>query len=159
MPTIDRKIDPQDYQTHSSALKYLIENMRDKYPKYSCDDYRDIAFIPALDGSKACLGTPYQVFSKPEWSQLGFLVVHPSIQADVIKLQIKEHPTTNQLVDLLQRTRPTDPEIAKKWFSILSVRVSGKKELQSRTKMLTTSDRIHTLGTRKVIRDCIYSCS
>jgi hypothetical protein len=128
MPTVDQKIDPQNRQIRSFALKYLIENMRDKYTDYSCDDYQNIAFIPALDDSKACLGTPYQVFSKPEWSQLGFLVVHPSIQADVVKLQIKEHPTTNQLVDLLQRTRPTDPEKAKKWFSILSVRVSGKKD-------------------------------
>ncbi|KAF5351976.1 hypothetical protein D9756_007388 [Leucocoprinus leucothites] len=113
-----------DLTIRTTALKYLVDNLRSKYTDYDCNNYRDIPFIPALDGGESRLGTPRQVFSKPEWSQLGFLVVHPSIQADVVKLQIKEHPTTTQLVELLQSSRPKDPEVGKVWFSILSVRVS-----------------------------------
>lgn len=113
------------FQIRTTALKYLVDNLRTKYTDYDPHNYQDVAFIPALNGTTSCLGTPRQVFSRPEWSQLGFLVLHPDIQADAVKLQVRDHPTTAQLVELLQSGRPNDQEVANKWFNVLSVRVSG----------------------------------
>ncbi|KAF9451267.1 hypothetical protein P691DRAFT_796992 [Macrolepiota fuliginosa MF-IS2] len=131
-------------EIRSVALKYLLDNMRTKYTDYDSGDYRDIAFIPALDSTKNCLGAPRQVVSKPEWSQLGFLVLHPSIQAEATKLQVREHPTTSQLIDLLQQTRPNDPDEARKWYSTLSVRVSEFSRSQLAKLSETAFVPVHT---------------
>ncbi|KXN90205.1 hypothetical protein AN958_04695 [Leucoagaricus sp. SymC.cos] len=112
-----------DSQVRTTALTYLLDNLRTKYTDYDPNTFRDIAFIPAMNDSQSCLGTPHQVFSKSIWSQLGFMVVHPSIQTEAAKLKIKEHPTTGQLLELLQNKCPKDSEEAKRWFSALSFRV------------------------------------
>jgi hypothetical protein len=61
-------------------------------------------------------------------------VIDPGLQADAVKLQIKEHPTTSQLVALLQTKRPDSLEEGRRWFSALSARVSGarKSEIEKR---------------------------
>lgn len=112
-------------QIRQTAFRYLVDNLCSKYTNYDCNKYRDIAFIPALDGSTNCLGTPHQIISKPEWSQLGFLVIDPTLQSEAVKLQIREHPTTAQLVEFLRTMRPDDPQVGKKWFTVLAIRVSG----------------------------------
>ncbi|RDB24786.1 hypothetical protein Hypma_008085 [Hypsizygus marmoreus] len=114
-----------DSAIRSAALKYLLENLATHYKNYDPSHFGDVAFIPAIQSSKPCLGTLKEVVSNPDWAVMGFLVTHPSLQPDApTKLKIKPHPSTTRIVDLLERTPPKDEAEAKQWFSILAGRIS-----------------------------------
>jgi hypothetical protein len=44
-----------------------------------------------------------------------------------VKLKLKNHPPTSELVTLLERFPPGDEAIARQWFEVLSGRVSGRE--------------------------------
>jgi hypothetical protein len=43
-----------------------------------------------------------------------------------VKLKLKNHPPTSELVTLLERFPPGDETIARQWFEVLSGRVPGR---------------------------------
>ena len=56
---------------------------------------------------------------------MGFLIIQPRYQAYAVKLKIREHPTTGQLIQLLQTNPPGNLADATNWFSLLASRVNG----------------------------------
>jgi len=103
-------------------------------------DFKDVRFIPALNGHDHCLGTVQevcveiyhdlaissicQVFSAP-WAAVNFLVLQPAYQPHANKLKIKDHPPAPQLMSRLQSQPPESAEEARSLFSLLAGRVQG----------------------------------
>ncbi|EDR11411.1 uncharacterized protein LACBIDRAFT_313549 [Laccaria bicolor S238N-H82] len=114
----------QDSELHTSALNYLIDNLSTRYQEYDPTNFDDIHFIPALNGTEMCLGSPKEVFSNAQWASLGFLIASPKIQRNAVKLKLKEHPSASQLTTFLQKRRPASKAEAKAWFAVLSGRVN-----------------------------------
>jgi hypothetical protein len=104
-------------------------------------NFKDIRFIPALNGRDHCLGTIQevcveihhyplaislicQVFSLP-WAAVNFLVLQPAYQPHANKLKIKDHPPVPQLMSRLQSKPPESAAEARSLFSLLAGRVQG----------------------------------
>ncbi|TFK32675.1 hypothetical protein BDQ12DRAFT_739250 [Crucibulum laeve] len=101
------------------ALQYLLKNMKSIYDdEYDLMKYLDIAFIPAIKGSKEVLGTPAQVVTDHKWSSLGFYTPTDAMTAKGLRLQ--DRPPTSALIDALERNPPPTFELAKHWFSLLA---------------------------------------
>ncbi|TFK44587.1 hypothetical protein BDQ12DRAFT_730629 [Crucibulum laeve] len=118
----------ENTEIRSIALKYLIDNIGTRYSNYEPTNFSDISFIPTVEG----LRNPREVFSNPEWVPMGFLAIHPNLQANATKLKIRDHPSTSQLVALLEKTPPQNQTEARTWFTLLSGRVHdfGPAELR-----------------------------
>ena len=122
----------KDEPRRTIALDYFLDSCMQKYTDYTVDAYANIAFVPAIHGDEKKLVKPPEVFSNLEWQSLGFPVLDPDLRQDAVtKLKIKEHPPTNQLVRLLQTSPPTTEAQARKWFEVLSRRISGLSNAQS----------------------------
>lgn len=131
----------RDFQIRTAALKYLIDNVASRYQDYDPMNFKDVRFIPALNGSDHCLGTVQevcveiyhyslaissicQVFSVP-WAAVNFLVLQPAYQPHANKLKIKDHPPAPQLMSRLQSKPPGSAAEARSLFSLLAGRVQG----------------------------------
>ncbi|EIW74063.1 hypothetical protein CONPUDRAFT_86046 [Coniophora puteana RWD-64-598 SS2] len=112
-----------DKSVQQHALKYLLDNLVTRYPEYHPNKYAEVAFVPAINAFKECLGKPNEVFVTAAWKDLGYLVAHPDVRDAVSKLGLLDHPPTNSLVTLLQKTPPKDVETAQRWFDILATRI------------------------------------
>ncbi|TFK25484.1 hypothetical protein FA15DRAFT_703591 [Coprinopsis marcescibilis] len=112
-----------DIGIRTTALRYLLDNMANKYKDYSAEEFGAVAYLPAIRGSESILGTPREVFAGNQWADLGFAVLHPSHQADAVKLQVQEHPSTRQLMTLLEQKPPKDDVQATKVFTTMSSRI------------------------------------
>jgi hypothetical protein len=67
-----------------------------------------------------------QVFASPEWAFLGLPIVEPAFRVDALtKLRVLEHPPSSVLVSLLEKRCPQNEAQARKWFTVLSGRISG----------------------------------
>ena len=114
------------------ALGYFLDNYIQKYTDYTIDAHANIAFVPAVHRGEKRLAKPLEVFSNPDWQSLGFPILDPDLRQDAVtKLKIREHPPTNQLVNLLEMSPPTTEIQARKWFGVLSRRISGMCDTQS----------------------------
>ncbi|KAF7975917.1 hypothetical protein HWV62_8178 [Athelia sp. TMB] len=115
----------QDPTLRHVALKYLLDNYQARYSDYDPAQFPDIAFVPALNQGKPCMSVHKEVFSRPEWASLGYLIAHPSLQADaLLKLKIRERPDASTLMNLLEKTPPKDEATARAWFGALSGHIS-----------------------------------
>ncbi|KAG2015943.1 hypothetical protein CC2G_009161 [Coprinopsis cinerea AmutBmut pab1-1] len=113
-----------DVEVRTTALRYLLDNISNKYQDYSSARFASVAYLPAIRGTESLLGTPKEVFASRIWGELGFTVLHPSFQSESIKLQVKEHPSSAQLYELFQKRPPSDEEEAAKMFSIVATRLN-----------------------------------
>ncbi|EIN13823.1 hypothetical protein PUNSTDRAFT_117488 [Punctularia strigosozonata HHB-11173 SS5] len=128
----------QNVGIRTKALRYFLDNHRDRYNSYDPEEFAQVSFVPATDGKNTRLGTPKEVFVGLEWSALGFLVVEPSLRNDALaKLKIREHPPTSMLVALLQNSPPKTHAVAQQWFTVLASRVTDftPSELKRLEKM------------------------
>jgi hypothetical protein len=125
------------------ALTFFLDNLSLKYSEYDPNNYRDLAFVPAVRGSEKVLAKPFEVrgsliialpqlddtgqlYASPEWAALGFLVVDPLLRDGAAsKLKLNTHPPTSEIVALLERSPPRDETTARQWFEVLSGRVPG----------------------------------
>ena len=116
----------KDEPRRTLALNYFLDNYTQKYTDYTPKAYANIAFVPAIHGGEKKLVKPPEVFSNFEWQSLGFPILDPALRQDAIdKLKIKQHPSTDQLVRLLETSPPTTETQAREWFGVLSRRISG----------------------------------
>ncbi|KAH8983017.1 hypothetical protein EDB92DRAFT_1804081, partial [Lactarius akahatsu] len=116
------------------ALTFFLDNLSVKYSDYDPDNYRDLAFVPALRGSEKVLAKPFELYASPKWATLGFLVVDPLFRGDAArKLKLNSHPPTSKIMTLLKRSPPIDETTARQWFEVLSdhVRVFSLEELRT----------------------------
>jgi len=111
----------------AAALDYFLNNHMQKYTDYTANAHAHIAFVPAIHRGERKFAKPLEVFSNPDWESLGFPVLDPALRMDAMNiLQIKDHPTTHQLVHLLEGSPPTSEAQACEWFGVLSRCISGK---------------------------------
>jgi len=109
----------------SASFKYLIDSIPSRYPDYKRENFGHIAFIPAVNDSGPCIGTPNEVFVSHQWKVLGFSVVEDTVRdIAVSKLGLKEHPPATRIVSLLEKTSPQDQNVARRWFEILAGHVA-----------------------------------
>ncbi|KAH9177932.1 hypothetical protein EDB89DRAFT_2111997 [Lactarius sanguifluus] len=103
------------------ALAFFLNNLSLKYSNYDPNNYRDLAFVPAVRGSEKLLAKPFELYASPEWATLGFLVVDPLLQdGTASKLKLNSHPPTSEIVTLLEGSPPIDETTARQWFEVLS---------------------------------------
>ena len=115
----------KDKPQRTVALDYFLDNYRQKYTDYTAAAYANVAFVPAICGGKK-LAKPLEVFSNPDWESFGFPVLDPDLRLGAVDiLQIKEHPSTDQLVCHLEKSPPATEDQARKWFGVLSRHVRG----------------------------------
>ncbi|TFK17229.1 hypothetical protein FA15DRAFT_711025 [Coprinopsis marcescibilis] len=126
----------KDFRVHTTALRYLLDNMGGAYKHYSARDFSSCAYLPAMLGSEKVLGTPQEVVNGRQWMELGFPLLHPEYQRFSVVLQVEEHPSTDQLVSLLLKKPPKTHQEAMKVFSAMSVRISDFNAAQ-RQKLST----------------------
>lgn len=135
------------------ALDYFLDNYRGKYIDYNINAHANIAFVPATHGGEKKLVKPLEVFSNPGWESLGFAILDPTLRRDAVSiLQIKEHPSTYQLVQLLEGFPPTTEAKAREWFGVLSHCISGPCNAQSNECVLI-SLRLQYFSTEQVVHD------
>ncbi|KAH9014859.1 hypothetical protein EDB84DRAFT_1590279 [Lactarius hengduanensis] len=104
-----------------NALAFFLSNLSLKYSNYDPNNYRDLAFVPAVRGSEKLLAKPFELYASPEWATLGFLVVDPLLQDGAAsKLKLNSHPPTPEIVTLLEGSPPIDETKARQWFEVLS---------------------------------------
>ncbi|TFK17002.1 hypothetical protein FA15DRAFT_761246 [Coprinopsis marcescibilis] len=130
----------EEPKVHTTALRYLLNNISATYNHYSARNFSSYAYLPAMRGSKRILGTPQEVVNGPQWIELGFAVLHPEYQQFSAILQVEEHPSTDQLVAHLSETPPKTRQEAIKVFSAMSARISdfstAQRQKLSRTRMV-----------------------
>ena len=115
-----------DEPQRATAQDYFLDNHTQKYADYTADAHASIAFIPATHKGEKKLAKPFEVFSNPDWQTFGFPVLDPTLRQDAAsKLKIREHPPTNQVVRLLERSPPVTQDQACEWFGILSRHIPG----------------------------------
>ncbi|TFK75311.1 hypothetical protein BDN72DRAFT_892280 [Pluteus cervinus] len=128
-PPLDVLIDlcaHEDTQIRETALKYFLDHAHTKYGDYEPAAYAAKYFIPIKTNGKPTFGTPLTVFANPEWAELGYQVVNPSLSPDAItKLKLQQHPPASILVLKLSESQPMDEKQAATWFGILAGRISG----------------------------------
>ncbi|KAH9061937.1 hypothetical protein EDB87DRAFT_1674160 [Lactarius vividus] len=120
------------------ALTFFLDNLSLKYSDYDPNNFRDIAFVPAVRGTEKVLAKPFELYASPEWAMLGFLVADPLLRDDPTnRLKLNNKPTTSEIMTLLERSPPIDEATARQWFEVLSSHVldfSGT-ELQKLSKV------------------------
>jgi len=67
----------------------------------------------------------FQVCSNEDWAKMGLLVLQPRYKPYADKLKIKEHPTSQTLVSMLQSKRPRSKSEAAGWFSLIATVLNG----------------------------------
>lgn len=69
-----------------------------------------------------------QVFLDNQWKIFGFSVIqHMHLESIVKELGVQQHPPSPLLVQRLETTPPSNEEIARRWFEILSEHLSSMK--------------------------------
>ncbi|KAA1478156.1 hypothetical protein DENSPDRAFT_659742 [Dentipellis sp. KUC8613] len=115
----------EDAALRAKALKYFLDNFTTKYSLYDPHDFKDLAYIPAVNGSAKLMAKPTEVYANPEWALFDFAIINPNLQADALtKLKISQHPPAAQLISLLEKSPPSNEAIAKQWFEVLASRIS-----------------------------------
>ncbi|KAN0125288.1 Protein of unknown function (DUF3684) domain containing protein [Lactarius tabidus] len=147
-------ITASDNQTvREKALTFFLDNLSLKYSDYDPNNYRDLAFVPALRGSEKVLAKPFELYASPEWAALGFLVIDPLIRdIAVSKLKLNSHPPTSEILALLERSPPSDDSTARQWFEVLSGRVPEFSSTELRKLSETPFVPVKSTGVKGVIQ-------
>ncbi|KAH6912035.1 hypothetical protein BKA70DRAFT_1266345 [Coprinopsis sp. MPI-PUGE-AT-0042] len=102
------------------ALDYFLKNMSSTYSHYKSDDFLSIPYLPAIRSKQPIMGTPRDVVVTDYWGKIGFDVLDPDHLIYATALQVKSHPTPDELVDLLKRRPPEHDKEAAEVFSLMS---------------------------------------
>ncbi|KAJ7251757.1 hypothetical protein B0H12DRAFT_1118770 [Mycena haematopus] len=113
-------------QIRSTAFKYLLDNLPSRYTDYNPANFYEVSYLPGLQDGKPVMGAPKDVFAVQDWAVFRYLIfVPPSSHPDAaLKLKVQQHPPTSRLISLLGTTPPKSEDEARKWFSVLAIRIS-----------------------------------
>ncbi|KAI9455535.1 hypothetical protein HD554DRAFT_273220 [Boletus coccyginus] len=111
----------QNTPVGTSAFDYLCTNLQTVYPGYNSDKFRDTPFVRAKNTGGSHLETPGKVFLDNQWKTLGFSVIqHRNRERVLEELGVQRHPPSSMLLQKLEKEPPSNEEIARQWFDILS---------------------------------------
>ncbi|CAG8454354.1 3405_t:CDS:10 [Acaulospora morrowiae] len=81
------------------ALKYFVENFKNKYSQYYDANSVDFKFLPCME--QDVYADPSECFSNAECNVMGFNVLRQDLRFQAEELGIKQHPSGKQLIDKL----------------------------------------------------------
>ncbi|KAI9511382.1 hypothetical protein F5148DRAFT_1172037 [Russula earlei] len=139
----------------TKALTFFLDNLSVKYSDYDPQNFRDLAFVPAVRGSERLLAKPFELYASPEWAALGFAVVDPLLHGgttSLSKLKLRNHPPTSDLVIRLVRLPPADEATARQWFEVLSGRVPEFSQAELRKLSETPFVPVMPMGQKGTVR-------
>ncbi|RHZ75365.1 hypothetical protein Glove_216g186 [Diversispora epigaea] len=101
-----------------NALKYFIDNFKEKYASYYKPHEIKIPFLPCTDPN--VFETPMGCFLNTECTIMNFRAVRPDIRFRAEELGVRQHPTREQLLNRLVQYPPKNDIEARQVFSYLS---------------------------------------
>ncbi|CAH1760147.1 970_t:CDS:10 [Entrophospora sp. SA101] len=101
------------------ALKYFIENFKEKYSKDYKPELVKFAFLPC-SADPNVYATPSECYSNPECAIMKFNVLHRELRHKAEEFGIKQNPDRLQVLEKLRKEPPENEEKAKLVFSYLS---------------------------------------
>ncbi|KAG2141060.1 hypothetical protein DEU56DRAFT_797030 [Suillus clintonianus] len=125
-PTIEQLIPIASYHTDQTARRAAFTFLCGPYYETILEKQFDPSkfsdpFIPGVRDGKQCQIPHGEVFSDPNWKVFGFGHLTDQFnKKHIAKLKIRDRPTSEKLLQVLESTPPKDPETAKKWFSFLA---------------------------------------
>jgi hypothetical protein len=109
-PTTDQKI-------RNKALKYLIDNFKDKYFAYDVEK-ATIPFLPCSDSN--LYAKPLGCFTNPKCKVLNFQVLRQDLRDHATKFGVCENPSSIEISNKLIESPPQDENKAKEVFEYLA---------------------------------------
>ncbi|CAG8636581.1 9366_t:CDS:2, partial [Cetraspora pellucida] len=110
-----------DVALRSKALKYFMDNFKDKYSSvYKAEEIK-VSFLPCTDPK--IYATPMGCFSSQECIIMNFNAVHPDLRFRADELGIRQHPSREQLLNRLIQNPPENEQRAKEIFGYLASRL------------------------------------
>ena len=111
---------PTDPKIRSKALKYFIENFKEKYSKNYNPSEINIALLPCLDPS--IYAKPSECFINPECTIMKFQAIHQELRFQAEQFGVRQHPSREKLLNRLIEDPPRDENKAKAIFEYLASR-------------------------------------
>ncbi|KAF0389336.1 putative hatpase domain protein [Gigaspora margarita] len=110
-----------DTVLRSKALKYFMDNFKDKYSsEYKAEEIK-VAFLPCTDPK--VYETPMGCFSNPECTIMNFNALHQDLRFRADELGIRQHPSRERLLNRLIQNPPENEQRAKDIFGYLASRL------------------------------------
>ncbi|CAG8499425.1 7450_t:CDS:10, partial [Scutellospora calospora] len=110
-----------DAAIRNKALKYFIDNFKEKYSsEYKAGEIK-VAFLPCTDPK--IYETPMGCFSNPECTIMKFNVLHQDLRFRADELGIRQHPSREQLLNRLTQNPPENEQKAIEIFGYLATRL------------------------------------
>ncbi|RIA91695.1 hypothetical protein C1645_692396 [Glomus cerebriforme] len=111
---------PTDLKIRSKALKYFIENFKEKYSKVYNSSEINIAFLPCSDPS--IYAKPSECFINPECMVMKFQAVHQDLRFQAEQFGVRQHPSRDKLLNRLIENPSQDENKAREIFEYLASR-------------------------------------
>lgn len=102
----------------SKALKYFIDNFKEKFASEYKPHEINIPFLPCT--APGVFETPMGCFSNPECAIMKFHSLHPDLRFRAEELGVRHHPTREQLLTRLTQSPPQSEPEAREVFGYLS---------------------------------------
>ncbi|QRW26603.1 protein-histidine kinase [Rhizoctonia solani] len=114
-----------DLNKRRIVIEYFMKNYNAFYKHYRADFFKRLRFVPAIKGDgSALLSDPTMVYSNPKCASMGFNIVDPSLDQDLIfKLQIRKDPLVDALLVVLADSPPRNHDLARKSYEYLASRI------------------------------------
>ncbi|CAG8842520.1 2605_t:CDS:1, partial [Racocetra persica] len=110
-----------DAALRSKALKYFMDNFKDKYSSvYKAEEVK-VSFLPCTDPK--IYATPMGCFSSQECTIMNFNALHQDLRFRADELGIRQHPNREQLLNRLIQNPPENEQRAKEIFGYLASRL------------------------------------
>ncbi|CAI2174465.1 1539_t:CDS:10 [Funneliformis geosporum] len=111
---------PTDPKIRIKALKYFIDNFKEKYSKvYNPADVK-IPFLPCSDPS--IYAKPLECFINPECEIMKFQAIHQDLRFQAEQFGVRQHPGRENLLNRLIENPPQEVNKAKGIFEYLASR-------------------------------------
>ncbi|KAG8927833.1 hypothetical protein FRC02_007726 [Tulasnella sp. 418] len=120
-----------DEKIRTVAMDYFLGHFSEFYAaKYDHKDFADLAYVPAVrPGGTVHMSKPSDVYADPECAVMGFSVVKTELREVALsKLRIRDHPSTQSILNVLLETPPSTPQIAQSYFGYLARRIADFSE-------------------------------
>ncbi|GES82823.1 hypothetical protein GLOIN_2v1661590 [Rhizophagus clarus] len=111
---------PTDPKIRGKALKYFIENFKEKYSKNYNPSEINIAFLPCSDPT--IFEKPTGCYINPDCMIMNFKAIHQDLRYQAEQFGVRQHPSRDKLLSRLIEDPPRNENKAKEVFEYLASR-------------------------------------